>query len=89
MASESGPVLQARGRGAAGTLYRYIVILHTHRCDIGNDMEVFLSRYPYIPIFFVSQYFLQYWDHIGPDIGENPDIGFGKERVCPDIDPIS
>ncbi len=32
---------------------------------------------------------MQYRDHIGPDIGENPDIGFGKERVCPDIDPIS
>jgi hypothetical protein len=37
----------------------------------------------------ISRYFLQYRDHIGPDIGEKPDIGFGKERVCPDIDPIS
>ena len=37
----------------------------------------------------ISRYFLQYRDHIGPDIGENPDIGFGKERVCPDIVPIS
>ena len=43
----------------------------------------------------ISRYFLQYRDHIGldigekPDISEKPDIGFGKERVCPDIDPIS
>ncbi len=81
--SESGPVRQAGGRGAAGTQYLYIAILHTHCCDIGNDIEVFLSRYPYIPIF------LQYWDHICPYIGEKHDIGFGKEQVCPDIDPIS
>ncbi len=36
----------------------------------------------------ISRFFLQYQDHIGLDIGEKPDIGFGKERVCPDIDPI-
>ncbi len=34
----------------------------------------------------ISQYFLQYQDHIGPDIGN---IGFGKEQVCPDIVLIS
>ncbi len=78
---ESGPVRQAAGgEGAAGTRYRYIAILHTHCCDIGNDFEVVLSRYPYIPIFFAIS---------GPDISETPDIGFGQEQVCPDIDPIS
>ena len=56
-------------------------------CDIANTSGM-------TSVFFgsdirISRYFLQYLDHIGPDIGEKPDIGFGKERVCPDIDPIS
>jgi hypothetical protein len=95
----SGPVRQAGGGGAAGdtsspisgktpdigsTRYRYIVILYTHwarhRVFYGLDIRIF-------------RYFLQYLDHIGHDSGEkfteNPDIGFGKERVCPNIDPIS
>ena len=37
--SESGPVRQAGGRGAAGTRYLYIAILHTKKLDIENDIE--------------------------------------------------
>ncbi len=89
----SGPVLQAGGRGAAGdilspisgktpdisTRYWYIVTLHTH-----------WERHWgfFVPNISIFQYFLQYLDHIGPDIGEKPDMGFGKEQVCPNIDPI-
>ncbi len=53
---------------------------------IGNDIEVF-----WVPISVYSDIFCNIGirDHIGHDIGEKPDIGFGKERVCPDIDPIS
>ena len=47
-----------------------------HRGFFGPDIRIF-------------RYFLQYQDHIRHDIGEKPDIGFGKERVCPDIDPMS
>ncbi len=95
----SGPVLQAGAGGAAGdilslisekmpdigsTRYLYIAIFHTHReVATGTTSRFFWSRYPYIPIF------LQYQDHIRHDIGEKPDIGFGKERVCADIDPMS
>ncbi len=41
-----------------------------------------ISRFFY-PDIRISRYFLQYRDHIGPDIGEKPDIGFGKERYVP------
>ena len=37
----------------------------------------------------IFRYRLLYRDHIGHDIGEKPDIGFGNLRVCPDIDTIS
>jgi hypothetical protein len=62
------------------TRYRYIAILYTHRTR---------HRVFYGPDIRIFRYFLQYWDHIGHDIVEKPDIWFGKERVCPDIVPIS
>ncbi len=60
------------------TRYWYIAILHTHL----EQHQGFFG--PYIR---TLRYFLQYRDHKGHDIGEKPDIGFGKERVCPHIDP--
>jgi hypothetical protein len=56
-------------------------------CDIAYTLGT-ISRL-FCPDIRIFRYFLQYQDHIGPDIGEKPDIGFGKERVYPDIDPIS
>ncbi len=93
----SEPVRQAGGGGAAGDISSLISGKHARYrkytisvyCDIAYTSGT-ISRFfcPYIRIF---RYFLQYLDHIGPDIGEKPNIGFGKERVCPDtdIDPIS
>jgi hypothetical protein len=57
-------------------------------CIQKNSTSKTISSFFY-PDIRISRYFLQYRDHIGPDIGEKPDIGFGKERVCPDIVPIS
>jgi len=56
-------------------------------CDIANTSG--MTSAFFAADIRISRYFWQYRDHIGLDIGEKPDIGFGKERVCPDIDPIS
>jgi hypothetical protein len=79
------PVRRAGDGGAAGEIssqiskksHRYRKYTRSVYCDIANTSGM-------TSLFFgsdisISRYFLQYRDHIGLDIGEKPDIGFGKE----------
>jgi hypothetical protein len=75
----SSPISQKR--------YRYRKFPISVYCDIANTSG--MTSAFFAADIRISRYFWQYRDHIGLDIGEKTDIGFGKERVCPDIDPIS